>query len=691
MNTNGKFKSLFTPKPSQKDKTTPVDPWKIMLVDDEPDIHAVIHLTLQDLQMDGRPLQLLDANSAAEAKDLLVQHPDVALILLDVVMETSKAGLELVNHIRHDLCNRRVRIMVITGQPGYAPQRDVIMDYEIDDYRLKSDLSADKLFTGVYASLRSFKNITKLEQHKCLLEEKAKVLACWRHIFEHAEWGILVSHVDGQQVELCNPAFARQRGYTVDEVLKMHMSLLFDAKEYAKLQDYMQKKAYELGHLIFDSVHHRKDGSSFPVLTNITSVKNARDKVLYHVINVQDITERKRVENERKKFDTLSLQLQKTLSLSRMAGAVSHKLNNNLGIVIGNLEMVLEDLPQESDSVEKLSKAMKGAIKAAEVSSHLLTYLGQTRGSHVVLDLSDICRNILSLLLSTAPNDVTLEVDLPDAGPAIKADANQLEQVVSNLVTNAFESFGDKKGATLLTVKTVSLSDIPTEFLFPRDWQPKHNAYACVEVVDTGCGIATEDFDALFDPFYTTKFTGQGLGLSTVFGIVTSRGGAISVESTVDQGSTFRVFLPVFSEKISQQSAARMTQTSKKIETGTILLVDDDDLLRDMAETMLTRLGYQVLTASDGVEAVEIFKEHSKTIRVVVCDVSMPRMNGWQTLAALRRIRSDIPVILASGYDESRIYSEAHPDNHVAFLHKPYKKSTLQKSVEKALRAVPPA
>ncbi len=399
---------------------------------------------------------------------------------------------------------------------------------------------------------------------------------------------------------------------------------------------------------------------------------------------VQDITERKQDEKEKAKLEAQNRQLQKSESLGVMAGAIAHHFNNLLGGVMGNLEMALEDLPRDAATVKSLTAARQAARKAAEVSGQMLIYLGQTTGMHTPLDLSESCRQSLPLLQATVPKSMTLQADLPSPGPTISANANQILQVLTNLTTNAWEAIDENQGTVNLTVKMVSAADIPSAHRFPFDWQPQNVTYACLEVTDTGCGIAEEDIDKVFDPFFSSKFAGRGLGLSVALGIVKTHNGAVTVESGVGRGSSFRVFFPVSAEEAPRQPEKTIRPLPRE-GGGTVLLVDDEEILRDMAATMLTRLGYTVLAAKDGVEAVEIFTQHQEEIRCVVSDLTMPRMNGWQTLTALRRLSPGIPVILSSGYDEAQALLGDHPERPQVFLHKPYQKSALQAALAKAM------
>jgi PAS domain S-box-containing protein len=398
----------------------------------------------------------------------------------------------------------------------------------------------------------------------------------------------------------------------------------------------------------------------------------------------RDITRRKQAEAERAKLEAQNRQLQKAESLGRMAGAVAHHFNNQIGAVMGNLELAMIDLPSGSDVKANLAEAMKASHRAAEVSGLMLTYLGQTSAKRDPIDLSEACHRALPLLKAGIPKHVVLDHHFPSPGPTVSANPNQIQQVLANLLTNAWEAFGDDLGAIHLAVKTVSSMDIPASHRFPISWQPDDSAYACLEVEDAGCGIMDKDIEKLFDPFFSSKFTGRGMGLSAVLGIVRAHGGAVTVESIPGRGSVFRAFFPMSAEEIPRQpdEAAKAREMEG---AGAVLLVEDEEALRNMAATMLTRLGFTVLTAKDGVEAVEVFQQHQDEIRCVLCDLTMPRMNGWETLATLRTLRPSIPVVLASGYDEARVMAGGHPERPQAFLSKPYDMAQLKAALSRMM------
>jgi len=416
-----------------------------------------------------------------------------------------------------------------------------------------------------------------------------------------------------------------------------------------------------------------------------------------------DITEQKRAEEQVR-------QLQKTESLGRMAGAIAHHFNNKLGVVMGNLEMALEDLPGDSPVREQIAQAMEGARRSSEVSRMMLTYLGQMTGHRDPMDLSDTLGRTLPMLQAAVPRHVLLTTDLTLPGPVVAANAGEMQQVLSNLVVNAWESMGDAEGEVHVSVRTVAGSEISQSHRFPVDWVPKNGDYACLEVRDSGCGIAEADMERLFDPFYSTKFTGRGLGLPAALGIVRAHGGCIAVESRVGtrdtergteksvegvagSGTVFRVFIPVTGKEIARrpEKTFRLTEMTAGAppiseggkESGTVLLIEDDPQLLQASARMLELMGFTVLKAGDGVEGLDIFKERRGEIRFVICDLTMPRMGGWEALAAMRKLRPDIPVILASGYDESTVMKGDHAEWPQAFLGKPYSSKDLRKVIGK--------
>ncbi len=430
----------------------------------------------------------------------------------------------------------------------------------------------------------------------------------------------------------------------------------------------------------------REDGTQFWARFEATTAQDADAVTEVCRMVVSDITDQKRIEEERLRFEQELQQAQKAESLARMAGAIAHHFNNQLAVVMSNLELSMGEPALSEDC---LANAMRATRKAADVSGLLLTYLGQSHGNHAPLDLSEACGRSLPLLRAAAPTGVVLETDLPLPGPAVNGDASQLQLMVINLVTNAWEAVGNFETSIHLTVKTVRASDIPTSHRLPTGWKPRDEAYACVEVTDAGCGIDDEEIAKIFDPFFTSKFTGRGLGLPVVLGIVHAHSGGLVVQSRRgrDSGSTFRVYMPVSAEHVALPSpiAADVEELEEVDWAGTVLLAEDEETLRWTLKRTLTGMGFSVLDAKDGVEAMEVFRRHKDAIRLVVCDLTMPHMDGWETLAALRKLSPGIPIVLTSGYDEADVMADDRDEQPQAFLAKPYPLDALRRAIRRAL------
>jgi len=377
--------------------------------------------------------------------------------------------------------------------------------------------------------------------------------------------------------------------------------------------------------------------------------------------------------------------LHKTESLGRMSGAVAHHFNNQLHVVLGYLDMVVEELPPGDPRAAKLETAMEAARKASDVSALLITCLGQKPVRLEVLDLSELCSVIMPVLRNGKPKDVSIETDFPSPGPRVSVDPMQIRQLLGNIVINAWEAIGGKPGTIRLNIKTVSPADIPTAHRFPVERQFQEQPYACLEVMDSGCGIHEDEIVKLFDPFYSTKFTGRGLGLSVVLGIVRSHQAVITMENGFDGGAVCSVFFPLSTQEVAIPAQKGGVRETKYVPGGTVLLVEDEDEVRKMTAHMLATMGFAVLEARDGIEAVDIFKKHKDDISCLLCDLAMPRMGGWETISALRAMRNDLPVVLASGYDESSVMNGEHAELPDFILTKPYNLHNLSDKIGHAI------
>ena len=418
-----------------------------------------------------------------------------------------------------------------------------------------------------------------------------------------------------------------------------------------------------------------------------TGIRDNDGEITAIIELIDDITTRKEAEAEKKRSEAHDRNLEKSDSLGRMAGAIAHHFNNQLQSVMGNLELVLDDLPDQDPMSERLNSAMTSARKAAEMSALMRAYLGQPSLQLRELDLARACRTHLAAIKSNLPGGFSLETRLPTDAPRVKASDEQLKQVLSSLVTNAWEAMEDRRDRPKrirVRVATVSAAEIPAEHRFPLGWKPENDTYGYVEVSDTGKGIEETDINRIFDPFFSNKFTGRGLGLSVVLGMLRATGGGITVSSQPDKGSTFGCFFPTIPRNSEEDTRNPLPETEIPAR-GKLLLADDEKSVRAMTVLMLKRAGFEVAEAEDGEEAVAIFQQAPGDYACVICDLSMPRKDGWQTLEALREITPDIPVVLSSGYGEGDAMTGNHPVKPQAFISKPYNSEQLKQAILHAI------
>ncbi len=509
------------------------------------------------------------------------------------------------------------------------------------------------------------------------LEEKENL----QRVFNTGPDAALITRLEDGSFVDANHQFTAISGYSLEEIREqtdLGVKFWEDPADLQRFVAELRDKGFAGNR---EAVFRRKDGTTF---TGLISARTLTISGSPHVISVtRDITEPRRMEVEKQQLETRNRQLQKAESLGRMAGAIAHHFNNQLQSVMGNLELMHEPTGK-TDAAICLTRAKQAAERAAEVSRLMLVYLGQTSPEMAPCLLSELCQGALPVLRAGLPDTACLEVECPSPGPVVQGDASQIQQLLTNLVTNAWEALGASRGTARLSLTACQAEAIPIAHRFPVGWQPREPDYACLEVRDTGCGIPSENLETLFDPFYSTKFTGRGLGLPVVLGIVQAHGGGIVVESRLGEGSSFRVYFPISTATMAPPPQAGPRGASAAWQ-GTLLLVDDDGFLLESTGAMVELMGFTLLTARDGVEALEVFQQHREDIRCVITDLTMPRMDGWETLTALRQLQPTLPVILASGYDKGQVMAGARAERPQAFLSKPFGLRQLREAVDQAL------
>jgi len=394
----------------------------------------------------------------------------------------------------------------------------------------------------------------------------------------------------------------------------------------------------------------------------------------------RDVTQQVTEAAERRQFEEHIQEMQRLESLGMLAGGVAHDFNNVLTVILGNCRLGLEQAVPGSALSERLERIESSAEHASRLTNQMLTYAGKARVSFEACNLSQLVRDTLDLLRASVHEKCRLDFELAEGLPAVQGDDTQLQQVIVNLVRNASEALGEEGGE--VTIRT-SRVELDAEDL--RDVQAtgalEPGEFACIEVCDDGKGIDPSQIPRVFDPFFSTKPGGRGLGLAGVLGIVRSHHGCIHVENQPSSGARFRVILPLSEDQHDRSAAITLDSFSK----GTLLVVDDDEAVREVSQAFLERAGYAVLTATDGRFGVDLLRARGDEIDAVVLDLTMPEMGGEETLLEMHRLRSDLPVVLISGYQDEAAVKRLLDRGASAILYKPYAPEDLIERVGTAL------
>jgi len=412
-----------------------------------------------------------------------------------------------------------------------------------------------------------------------------------------------------------------------------------------------------------------------------------RDKsgeITHYATVARDISKRIAAEQEREKMQSQMEHAQRLESLGVLAGGIAHDFNNILTTIMGNAAMAeRKALKSPHDMPKYLGNIVESSEKAAELCKQMLAYSGKGRFVVKAIDLSVMVESITKLLEISIAKGVVLKYHLTENLPAVEADIAQLQQVIMNLVINASDAIGDKSGVIFIATGVMQADSVYLAETCLDDQLPA-GRYVYLEVSDTGCGMNKQTQTKLFEPFFTTKFTGHGLGMSAVLGIVRGHHGAIKVYSEPGRGTTFKVLLPISDEQaevISHQAASNDEWRG----SGTILIVDDEETIRETAAMMLEDMGFKTLTATDGIDGVRVYLKYQDEIVGVLMDMTMPKMDGKSCFTELRRINKQVKVILSSGYNEQEATSRFAGQGLAGFIQKPYTPDALQMKMQQIL------
>lgn len=394
--------------------------------------------------------------------------------------------------------------------------------------------------------------------------------------------------------------------------------------------------------------------------------------------------ERERSEAQRQRLQAQLLHVQKLESLGILAGGIAHDFNNLLSAILGNTVLAMESVADDAPAVEFLRSIEAAALRSAELSGQMLAYSG--KGSFIIepLDVNHLVRELLPLLSTSISKKAHLDFHLSDDLASVDGDATQVRQVIMNLVTNASDALDEQPGSIRLETGVRHFGRVFLSQTY-LDEIPAAGRYVYLEVRDDGCGMSEQTMERLFDPFFTTKDTGRGLGLAALLGIVRGHGGAVRVDSREGCGSTFTILFPIGqgSDPAAVGPAAVARRSASR--QGSVLFVDDEELIREVGRSSLQSAGFGVLLAENGRQAVEVFRRHEGDIIAVVLDMMMPELDGVETCRELRRLCPSVPCILSSGYSDQAVEKAFQAEGMDGFLKKPYRPEQLAQTLADVL------
>jgi two-component system, cell cycle sensor histidine kinase and response regulator CckA len=499
----------------------------------------------------------------------------------------------------------------------------------------------------------------------------------WARIFEHAGWGVAIVTAEGI-IESLNPAFAAMHGWTVEELRGTPMIDLAapGRHEFPRMNPAFDDR----GHQIWETERLRRNGVVFPALIDATAVKNADGQVTYYAVNVQDLTERRRAEEQVR-------QAQKMEAVGRLAGGVAHDFNNMMMIIMGFSDFLLTTLDQSDPRWADAEEIRKAADRAMHLTRQLLGFGRQQLVARQVLNLNEIISGMERMLRPLLGEDIRLATHLSVDLGGVEADHGQLEQVVMNLALNARDAM---RGGGRLTIETLDV-DLPEGYAYRQiGIDIPVGSYVMLVVSDTGQGMTPEVKARLFEPFFTTKPTTQntGLGLATVYGIVVQSGGYIWVDSEPARGTSFKICFPRVESEDDAVPPATRPEPAGGCET--ILLVEDEETVRTVAARVLTTRGYVVHKAANGKEALEVARKLDGTVDLVLTDVVMPDMGGVELVGRLLELWPGLKVVYMSGYAQGDKLELKSGGLEGSLIQKPFSTEGLTLKVREVLDGVKP-
>jgi two-component system, cell cycle sensor histidine kinase and response regulator CckA len=641
----------------------------ILIVEDE----FVIAMDLQAM-LERLGYTVLDiAVSAEEALDAIARlRPD--LVLLDIRLANGSSGIAVAEELRH---TSDIPFVFITAHAD----ADTVRQAEATEpyhYLLKP-------FVEHTVAIAVRLALAKSASDRALRLSERRYATTLQCIAD----AVVVADAD-RHVTLLNPAASVLTGWAADEALGQPLDAVVSVRlpEGHPTLDTFVAAVQHSGlpaALPGDVLLQRRDGNVRLVTDSVAPLTNPNGTITGAVLVVQDVTERRAIEEQQRLTELRLLETQRLESLGVLAGGIAHDFNNLLAVIMGNTELALEQLSPGTETHTVLLQAFNGARRAADLTQQMLMFASRRPRRLAVVNLNDLVDDLSDLVRAAIAGRGLYTQQLAPVLPLIEADGTQIKQVILNLVTNAAEAL-EASGAIHLATSAVMLSAEDLSQCLPgANCLP--GLYVALVVEDTGVGMDASTLQRIFDPFFTTKFTGRGLGLAVVQGIVRAHGAALEMRSTPGRGTTVRLYLPAIktppagsgdslASSVAAPEPAQQEQAAGS--RGTLLIIDDDEGVRRVVARMLQQLGFQVEQTDDIPYALSLIEAGVADLRGILVDLTMPAMNGFAVTQAIKAIRSDLPIILMSGYAAEDIERNQQGLGLQCFLQKPFSRQALE-------------
>ena len=559
---------------------------------------------------------------------------------------------------------------------------------EIDPYEYKLiNKNGDEIETIITSRLIYYEGesallgiVTDISKLKQVERDLRKSEEKFRQAFQNSPIGMALCNMDGSFVQI-NSAYLEMTGYSQSELQQLTFRDLTHPEDLAKQMPYYEQCVRgEIDSYQLDKRYVKKDGEIIWVNMIAAISKDEAGKPLHALIMVEDITEVKMAEKNRQRLEAQLRQAQKMEAIGTLAGGIAHDFNNILGAIIGYSEMAIYDTEEGSMVRHNMEQVLKAGHRAKDLVKQILAFSRKSEQDKKIILITPIIKEVLKLLRASLPTTIEIRQHFEPNLGAIFADPTQIHQVIMNLGTNSAHAMENTGG--LLDVNLLNVDLGPEEAAKFGDLEP--GRYVGLVVKDTGHGIDATTLERIFEPYFTTKTKekGTGMGLAVVHGIVKGHNGGIRVTSKPEQGTSFEILFPRTASEMQFDSVQL-----KALPTGDecILYIDDEETLIDLGENMLAKLGYQVVTRTSPIEAIEAFKANPDRFHLVISDMTMPNMTGDILAKELMKIRSDIPVIICTGFSEQISAEKVKAIGISGFLMKPLTILELARTVRSVL------